>query len=309
MRGAQKWIAACALVVAGFLATVARYYHPAYGFTAFLELPAATHDSELPAVRDSPHFDHPGSGGYDGQFYAQLAVEPLLRNPDIDRALDNPPYRAHRILFAWIAWTMGLGRPAWVLQAAALENVLVWLALAWLLWRVIPPTSARAFALWSGCLLAHGLLMSVRYALPDGLSFLLIALAAVATERGRPIIASLVIGAAGLARETSVLAATSLAKFVRRSPRSWLLVLGCLVLCVLPLALWLDYLRSIYRLRVLAGGEHITEPLSGLIWKVKSVIVMAGSRRPDGHDPRRPGGAGGLPHPGLVARLANRPIP
>ena len=276
MRGAQKWIAAYALVVAGFLATVARYYHPAYGFTAFLELPAATHDSELPAVRESPHFDHPGSGGYDGQFYAQLAVEPLLRNPDIDRALDNPPYRAHRILFPWIAWTMGLGRPAWVLQAAALENVLVWLALAWLLWRVIPPASARAFALWSGCLLAHGLLMSVRYALPDGLSFLLIALAAVAAERGRPIIASLVIGAAGLARETSVLAATSLAKFVRRSPRSWLLVLGCLVLCVLPLALWLDYLRSIYRLRVLAGGEHITEPLSGLIWKVKSVMSWLG---------------------------------
>lgn len=276
MRGAQKWIAAYALVVAGFLATVARYYHPAYGFTAFLELPAATHDSELPAVRESPHYDHPGPGGYDGQFYAQLAVEPLLKNPDIDRALDNPPYRAHRILFPWIAWTMGLGRPAWVLQAAALENVLVWLALAWLLWRVIPPASARAFVLWSGCLLAHGLLMSVRYALPDGLSVLLIALAVLAAERGRPVISSLVIGVAGLARETSVLAATSLAKFVRRSPRSWLVVLGCLVLCVLPLALWLDYLRSIYRLRVLAGGEHITEPLSGLIWKVKSVMSWLG---------------------------------
>ena len=271
MRRAQQWTAACVLVVAGFLATVARYYHPAYGFTAFLELPAATHDSELPAVRESPHYDHPGSGGYDGQFYAQLAVEPLLRNPDIDRALDNPPYRAHRILFPWIAWTMGFGRPAWILQAAAIENVLVWLALAWLLWRVIRPASARAFVLWSGCLLAHGLLMSVRYALPDGLSVLLIALAALAVERGRPIVGSLVIGAAGLARETSVLAATSLVQFVRRSPRSWLFVLGCLILCVLPLVLWLDYLRSIYRLRVLAGGEHITEPLSGLAWKLKSV--------------------------------------
>ena len=276
MRGAQKWTAACVLVVAGFLATVARYYHPAYGFTAFLELPAATHDSELPAVRDSPHYDHPGSGGYDGQFYAQLAIEPLLRNPDIDRALDNPPYRAHRILFSWIAWTMGFGRPAWILQAAAIENVLVWLALAWLLWRVIRPTSARTFVLWSGCLLAHGLLMSVRYALPDGLSVLLITLAALAVERGRPIIGSIVIGVAGLARETSMLAATSLAKFGRRSPRSWLFVLGCLILCVLPLALWLDYLRSIYRLRVLAGGEHITEPLSGLIWKVKSISSWLG---------------------------------
>src|SRR5262245_46415883 len=152
MGGAQKWTAACVLVVAGFLATVARYYHPSYGFTAFLEFPAATHDSELPAVRNAPHYDHPGSGGYDGQFYAQLAVEPLLKNPEIDRALDNPPYRAHRILFPWIAWTMGLGRPAWILQAAAIENVLVWLAMAWLLWRLIRPATARAFVLWSGCL-------------------------------------------------------------------------------------------------------------------------------------------------------------
>ena len=271
MKGARIWIAASVLVVVGFLATVARYYHPAYGFTAFLELPAATHDSELAAVREAPHYDHPGSGGYDGQFYAQLAVEPLLKDPDIDRALDNPPYRAHRILFSWIAWTMGFGRPAWILQAAALENVVVWLALAWLLSRLIRPTTARGFVLWSGCLLAHGLLMSVRYALPDGLSVLLIALATLSFDRGRPIVGSLVVGVAGLARETSVLAATSLVKFVRRSPRSWLLVFGCLILCVLPLVLWLDYLRSIYRLKVLAGGEHLTQPLSGLIWKLKSI--------------------------------------
>ena len=62
-------------------------------------------------------------------------------------------------------------------------------------------------------------------------------------ERGRPVVASLFIGAAGLVRETSVLAAILLARTFRRNVRSWLLVAACLVLCVLPIALWLDYLR------------------------------------------------------------------
>ncbi len=271
MRSAPRWIAAYVLVVAAFLAMVARYYHPAYGFTAFLELPARSHDAELPAVRSAPHYDHPDSTGYDGQFYAQLAVEPLLRDAAIDQALDNPPYRAHRILFSWIAWVLGAGRPAWILQAASLENVLAWLVLAWVLALLIPPVSARHFALWTGCLLSHGTLMSVRYALPDALSLLLIVFASLAVERGRPLLASAVIGLAGLARETSLLAATTLIRFVGRSPRSWWLVAGCSLLCVAPLALWLDYLRSIYLDAVLAGGDHVTQPLSGFLWKATSI--------------------------------------
>jgi hypothetical protein len=270
MRGAPKWIAAYVLVVAAFLALIARYYHPGVGFTALIEFPQRGHEFELPAVKSAPHYDHPDSTGYDGQFYAQIAVAPLLRDPAIDRALDNPPYRAHRILFPWLAWALGAGRPAWILQAAALEDVLIWLGMAWLFARLIPPASARNFLLWSGCLLPHGLLMSVRYALPDALSFLLIALAALAVERGRPVLASIVTGAAGLARETSVLAGAALVRFVRRSPGSWLMVAGCWVLCVLPLAIWLDYLRSIYYAQALTGGDHIT-PLSGVLWKLSSL--------------------------------------
>ena len=271
MRGAPKWIAAYALGVAAFLALVARYYHPGVGFTAFIEFPQNRHDLEIPAVRSAPHYDHRDSSGYDGQFYAQIAVEPLLRDPAIDRAVDNPPYRAHRILFPWIAWTLGAGRPAWILQAVALENVLAWLFTAWLLARVIPPISLRHAVLWAGCLFAHGFLMSVRYALPDGLSFLLIALAAAAAERGRPVIASLITGVAGLARETSVLAGAVLLRFVRRTPRSWLMLAACALLCAMPLALWLDYLRSIYHGDTLAGGDHITRPFSGLLWKLESL--------------------------------------
>jgi hypothetical protein len=75
------WIAAYALVVAAFLASVTRYYHPPFGFTTFIEFPASAHSYEIPAVQNAPHFDNPASPGYDGMFYAQLAVDPLLRDP------------------------------------------------------------------------------------------------------------------------------------------------------------------------------------------------------------------------------------
>jgi hypothetical protein len=263
-------VAAYVLVIAAFLAAVGRYYHPAYGFTALLEFPAAGHSYELPAVQSAAHYDHPDSGGYDGQFYAQMAVEPLLRDAAIDRALDDPPYRAHRILFSWIAYAAGLGVPAWILQAASLENVVVWLALAWLLWRWIPPTSSRAVVLWAGTLLAHGTLMSVRYALPDGLSLLLTALAVLALEHGRTLAAGLVLGLATLARETAILAGVMFLR-VLRQPRGWYVAAWSGVLAVLPFALWLDYLRSIYRARTLAGGAHITTPFSGLASDISGV--------------------------------------
>jgi hypothetical protein len=267
----ELWIAAYALVVAAFLASVTRYYHPGLGFTAFIDFPAGTHSYEIPAVQNAPHFDNPKSPGYDGVFYAQLAVEPLLADAAIDRALDNPPYRARRILFSWTAYALGMGRPTWILQVYAIQNVIAWLLLAWLLCRWMKPSTPRAFVLWAGCLLSPGMLSSVRYALPDGPAALLVACAVVAAEARRPVAAAAMVGLAGLGRETSLLASTMLATFVRRSWRSWLLVPACAVLCILPMALWVDYLRSIYRSDALSDPGQITTPLSGLLWKLGHV--------------------------------------
>ena len=142
---------------------------------------------------------------------------PLLHDPAIDRALDNPPYRARRILFSWTAYAIGLGRPAWILKAYAIQNVVVWLLLAWLLCRWMPPSTPRAFVLWAGCLLSPGLLSSVRYALPDGPCALLIATRVMALPSACLVIASRrPVGLAGLGRETSLFAATLLGTFARR---------------------------------------------------------------------------------------------
>lgn len=255
---------AVALVIL-FLASVARFYHRGTGFTALIAFPAG-HAHESDAMRDVPHF-HYGEGAYDGQFYAQLALDPLLRDAATDRGMDLAPYRARRILFSWTAYALGLGRPAWILEAYALQNAVCWLLLAALLTRWIPPVSARGLSLWTACLFAHGMLWSVRFALLDAPSLLLIALAVAAVEKKRFILAAAITGVAALGRETSVLAAA--AQPLPRDRRSWLRLALALVLTIAPLVIWLDYLRSIYRSTLFAGTNQLAMPGTALaqVWR------------------------------------------
>ncbi len=256
------WTWRLALVVA-FLAWFAQFYRPGFGFTYVLIFPRAPHDERVLPLRDAPIYEH-DDASYDGQMYVQLAVDPLLRDPSIDRALDVPAFRARRILFCWTAWAIGLGRPAWILQAYSVQNVLFWLLLAWWLWRRFPSDTARDVAVWSACLLAPGLLDSARMALLDGPGLLVIALGLMALERGRFWIGSAVLGVAGLGRETSLLTGVALAPR-RLSVRGLIRSVGGGVVFFLPTVIWLDYLRSIYR-------SHTTQALDQLVAPVVSYL-------------------------------------
>lgn len=257
-----------------FMTSVARFYHPGLGFTALLGMPAGSHDLETPAFRAIPHYDYPDWAAYDGQFYVQRALDPLIHDPDVDRAMDSAPFRARRILFSWTAYALGLGRPAWVVQAYALQNVLTWLLLAILLTRWLPVTSGRAVALWAACLFSHGLLWSVRFALLDGPSLLLVAAAVAAVERGRPLVSATIAGVSAVGRETNLLAI--LAQPWPANRRGWMRLAGALVLAALPVLLWYDYLWSIYRSTLLVDTNQLVWPGAGLseIWH-DSVRSMA----------------------------------
>ena len=282
----REWTAtacrACAaLLVAAFLASVAQFYHPEFGFTGLIGF-GPQHHEELPAIQAVPH-RHYETGGYDGQFYAQLAVEPLLKDAAIDRALDSPPYRSRRILFSWTAHALGLGRPAWILQAYAVQNVLCWLLLAWLLTRWMPVSTPRGLALWAACLWNQGLLGSVRLSLVDGPSVLLIASAMAAVESGRTWLASATLGLAGIARETNLMAVVgsktgtlNFLQTLKKLPKkSWLFetVRFCkkvsvpVFLTLAPLLIWQDYLWSIYRHRAFAGQNQLTIPFTAFAEK------------------------------------------
>lgn len=267
-------------MVAYFVASVARFYHPGTGFTALIGFGAA-HDPayEVTALAGVPH-QHVASGGYDGQFYAQLALVPLLDDSSIDRALDAPPYRSRRILFSWTAYVAGLGRPAWVLQIYALQNALCWLLLAVLLLRWVPPDGARRLASWTACLFGVGMLASVRLALTDGPSMLLLAGAVAAAEAGRLWTASAILGVSGLARETNLLGLTLLRR--PRTLRDAVRIALAAAIALLPLLLWQDYLYSIYRGMAFVNQNQLAAPFSGFLGKWETAIadVMRGTGGP-----------------------------
>jgi hypothetical protein len=103
----------------------------------------------------------------------------------------------------------------------------------------------------------------VRFALLDGPSLLLIACAVRSVEAGRPLLSAAIVGIAGLARETNVLAVTAqplphraaASTGLRAGRRGWLGMAAAAALAIVPLLIWEDYLRSIYRSTISVGME------------------------------------------------------
>lgn len=104
----------------------------------------------LSGLRTVPLYTYRDSDGYDGQFYAQVAVAGNPFDPELPIALDAPAYRSGRVLVPLLAHLAGFGRPAWVLTAYALSNVVSWLILAWVTARWwFPPTDLHNLLLAS----------------------------------------------------------------------------------------------------------------------------------------------------------------
>jgi len=278
MTPKKAWLyrgVAIGLVVV-FLAAIARFYHPGTGFTALIAFPPEG-DFESEALKRVPHYQHPDYASYDGQFYAQRALDPLFRDPTTERGMDLAPYRARRILFSWTAYALGIGRPFWILQAYALQNVGCWLAVAALLTRWLRPVTGRGLALWIACLFSHGLLWSVRFALLDGPSLLLTMIAVVAVEAGHPLWSSGIVGLNALGRETNVIAV--LAQPIPRALREWCRLPLVLAFAVIPTLIWLDFLRAIYRSTTLAGTNTLVLPGTGIVesWRAALLAMTPGA--------------------------------
>lgn len=260
------------LTVLVFLLSIWQFREPQNGFTRFIWFGEQFHDRVLPEVRDVPHHLHEQSG-YDGQFYAQLALEPTLRNPDLRVALDSFPTRARRILFSWTAYVAGLGRPAWVLQAYAVQNVVFWVGLGVVLLRWLPPVSLRNWLAWCGCLFGQGAIASVTLALTDLPSVFLIAVGFAAAETGHAIVSAGILGLSGLARETNLLAAIGVDwwRALRFGGVVRAAVLALLV--VAPVVLWLLYMQSLLGPRVWpVESGNLGGPFAGMIVYVQRAV-------------------------------------
>ncbi|MDB6094196.1 MAG: hypothetical protein JWM32_1758 [Verrucomicrobia bacterium] len=233
------WPVCCALLVLLFVGAVARFYHPVYGFTSLIQFDATNEFTMVKEARERPVFINHKSTGYDGLYYAQLAAHPLLRDPALPVAMDNLGYRARRIFASWTAWALALGNRTRALDAYALLNPVCWLGLAALLFNFFPPRSAHDFVAWAGLLFSAGALTSVRFALTDLPALLLLTGVMFAATRGKLNRAVGLLAAAGLTRETSLLAAPVLVSGSR------LKGFARVALAVIPLVLWLAYVRQV----------------------------------------------------------------
>ena len=268
-----------AAVLSLVLWSVGQFYQPDTGFTSLIMFGDQFESSASPHLQRTPHAVDRGSG-YDGQFYAQIALDPLLRSRSTVRALDNAPYRGRRILLPWVSHLAGFGQPWLVLQAYALVNVACWLGLAWLLLRWLPAGQIRPVFAWTACMLSDGLLSSIRQSLPDGPSMLLLALGVAMAEGHRRNAVAGLLGLAGLARETNLLGAVilvpdqlTMAKLARFAAR--------LVIVLLPLLLWVGHLWSMGLPPGDGGLRNFAPALSGFADKWVATVAML---RADGWD-------------------------
>lgn len=186
-----------------------------------------------------------GASGYDGQFYALLATDPLMTDPATLGRMDSPVHRATRILVPALAWVLALGRP----------ELAIWtyMGLCWLLaLATIPLTAAwlreqGCSPWWAALLLANaGIAVSVLRVTLDGaaLCFLLLALAAY--RRDRTPAGVLAATAAALTREVFVLGGLAMAAIELRR-RRWRCALAYGLVPTATLVLW--------RLRVMAATD------------------------------------------------------
>jgi len=243
----RSWFAAAAVVFV--FGMVAARWDAGTGFTSLLRFAEHFPLPRVPALAGVPVATVPGNG-YDGQYYSQLAVQPDVRLPAVRAALDNPAYRARRILLILTAHILGGGNPSLTLEIYALQNVVVWLALGWLMLREVDPISGlpRA-AVWSACMLGIGSLDNIRMGLVDLAPVLMFAAGVALVRSGRPRGAVAALALAGLTRETSLLGGALLAPVTdgrsgaRPGPGRWLRAAARWALAAAPVLLWTAWLR------------------------------------------------------------------
>ncbi len=230
------WIAG---MIAALLLLVALRYEPGHGFTALTQFDVVFQPRQVPALAAIPHHVRSPSG-FDGQFYCQLALDPLLRDPHTREALDVPSFRARRILVPWLAYLLGAGQPYWIVHLYPLLNVGFWLLLLALLLRVVPGATGLERTAITAILFSTGALESVRLAVTDLLASYFAVLPALLGAAG--IGGSAALAAASLTRETGLLAVASFYAAPSPGQRPLWQRFALAGAALVPFALWNGYL-------------------------------------------------------------------
>lgn len=264
---ALHWLPMLVTMLAVSVLVMRPYYHvwsPKYGWTRMIAFGAHFGDDALPRLKRIRHFVDPDPGaafGYDGQFYAQMAIDPSLRDPAFEHAMDGPLYRARRIGLPALAYVVGVGKPRWILQVYSVANLAFWMVLAGALLPMLKPWSWQQLFCLAGGLLCNGVTASMQFSLTDlpAAALMMVGLAFGSWGGYRAL------AAATLTRETSALAALAWLDFRRpwlEPARLWRNV-GKLALVFIPLVIWLAYVSHRFggAIQEAAGAKNFGLPL------------------------------------------------
>ena len=253
------------MCLSGFvLRTYWNTYDPKYGWTRMIFFGSAFAERSLPRLQRTRHYQStvPGdTNGYDGQFYAQMAIDPSLRDPAFQHATDGTAYRGRRIGLPALSFVLGWAKPRRVLQAYALANLLFWFLLLGALLVLLRPWTGQQVLSLSAVLLSDGVTVSMSRALLDlpAAALLFLGLALGAWWKAGAFAVAL------LTRESSLLAVVGGVDW--RHPwqnTDWKRVLGQLVVAIAPFALWLVYLHYLFPQGHSGGPGVFSWPLQAM---------------------------------------------
>jgi hypothetical protein len=239
---------------------VASQFRPGQGLTKLLEV------GPLFLPRALPQFQalNPVTTdrlGYDGQFYAQVAIDPSLRNPRFARALDVPEYRGRRILIPALAWLLGTGQPSAIVTAYILLTVSAWYVLLWLLLRFERPETVQDWLCIAATMLTTGALASLQRSLTDLPAATLLVGATVLAGRSRTILLALAV----LTRESCAICAWAPVVDFRKTPHPFWRGAAHIGAIILPFLVWAIYVRCRFQ-KHFYGEDNFAWPFEGWIY-------------------------------------------
>lgn len=206
------------------------------------------------------------SGGYDGQFYYYVAMDPFLNKGYFKNA-----YRQQRILYPLTARLLAFGKENLLPYTLYIVNLIALAIGMYFFILILRQYSVNP--MWS---LLYGLsppsIMTIQYDLPSPLSISLIIIAVYFYTNRRIFLTTVFMALSFLAREDSIVILIPLLVWDYQCNRQWKRV-GLLVGCLLPFFLWQMFvIAKIGKPPMATSAEAISFiPFSGIAGYLKTI--------------------------------------
>lgn len=181
-----------------------------------------------------------GTWGYDGQFYYQIAVNPLAAV----EFMDNAAYRYQRIVYPIFVHLLSFGHPTLVPQILLAVNYASIIFSVELISQLLLKYGLNPwFSLGYG--LYFGQAIGLTFCTAEPFTYFLVCLAILLLHRQALYQAAFVLGVASLSRETAVLFPVGYVIFFIIQ-KEWKKAIGFLSLGVVPLIIWVVILKILF---------------------------------------------------------------